>query len=194
MDFNELSAQWQQKKLPSTLDQVMFEKITHFEEQLKKENTKLSYWLAGTIYLTGMIALPFIKSETGVFPLMGIWFLVGIQTMLFWFRQTNIHKSMAGNPARFVEVKLSKLKYNLLVTNLFMPIYMILLGIFSSFYINHILEGVDRYIVISGIGFTWLFYAMIFYITWRKQWKKDSETITPQIIELEKIQADFRQK
>ncbi|MEZ4772626.1 MAG: hypothetical protein R3D00_05530 [Bacteroidia bacterium] len=194
MDFNELSAQWQQKKLPLQLDQAMAEQITHFEAQLKKENTRISYWLAGTIYLTGILVLPFIKNQTAAFPLIGIWFLIGIQTMIFWFRQTNIHKSMAGDPARFVKTQLSRLRYNLLVTNVFMPLYTVLLGILSSFYLHAILDGVDKNIVTGGIIFTWLFYAAVFYLAWSQQRKKDTRIIIPQITELQKIQADFSQQ
>lgn len=191
MNFEELSSQWQQKKTPANLENVILEKITNFDEQLKKENTRITYWLIGVIYITGITILPFISDKKTMLLLGGIWFLIGIQSMIFWFRQINLNKSMIDNPMNFIDANLSKLNYNKFVTNLFMPLYMLLLGILSSYYLNEVLDGISKVIIILSILCNWIFYLVIFYLIWNRQRKRDQILINPQIKELKKIKANF---
>ncbi|MEZ4827837.1 MAG: hypothetical protein R3C61_16360 [Bacteroidia bacterium] len=123
MDFNELSAQWQQKKLPLQLDQAMAEQITHFEAQLKKEKQQ-------NLLLAGGYNLPHRYPCAAIYKKSNRCFAFNWNLVFnrntdddFWFRQTNIQKSMAGDPSEFVKTQLSRLRYNLLVTNVFMPLY-----------------------------------------------------------------------
>lgn len=191
MDFNELNAQWQERKVPSELDQDILEKIKTFDSTLKKENLKLTYWLAGTIYLTGCIVFPFLKTSMSMFLMAGVWFLIGFQAIVFWLRQSTLKQSMIDQPERFINAKLSKLGYNLLVTNVFMPVYLILLGILSSLYLSNVLIGVGHVIISFVVVFNCLFYIIVFSVFWKRQRKRDFESIAPQIKELEKIKAGY---
>ncbi|MEM8908344.1 MAG: hypothetical protein AAGD05_10905 [Bacteroidota bacterium] len=192
MNFKELSAKWQQEKMPPSLSRIMLTRFIEQEDQLRKENLKLSYWLAGSIYLTGFIAMPFITSEKLILILSGIWLLLTVQAMVFWFRQMHIDKAMIDHPIQFIEAKLSKLKFNLLVTNVFIPIYVLLLGLLSSCYLYIVLESLDPKIVLFIIGLTWLFYGIVFFFSWTKQRKKDAAQIIPQIKALKKIKANYQ--
>lgn len=191
MYFDKLSEEWQDSKMPINLDQSTYQKMMSFEGQLQKENTKLTYWLAGTIYLTACITLPFLDSEKLMLTLGGIWFLLGVQAVLFWFRQMHIAQAIEDKPLRFIDAKLAKLQYNLLVTNLFMPLYMLLLATLSSYYMYHVLSGVELKVVVTVIALTLLFYILVFVLSWRRQRKKDKELILPQMLALQELKAQY---
>lgn len=189
MELNDLNMKWQETKIPSELDQSILEKMNSFESSLKKENLKLSIWLAGTIYLTGLFVFPFLETSSSMILMAGIWLLIGILAIVFWMRQSTVKRNIINKPQQYIDAKLSKLKYNLMVTNVFMPLYIILLGTLSSLYISNVLEGVDNVIVYAAIAFNCIFYILVFLVFWKKQRKRDSESVIPQIEELKRIKS-----
>jgi len=191
MELNDLNMKWQETKIPSELDQSILEKMNSFESSLKKENLKLSIWLAGTIYLTGLFVFPFLETSSSMILMAGIWLLIGILAIVFWMRQSTVKRNIINKPQQYIDAKLSKLKYNLMVTNVFMPLYIILLGTLSSLYISNVLEGVDNVIVYAAIAFNCIFYILVFLVFWKKQRKRDSESVIPQIEELKRIKAGY---
>lgn len=191
MDLNELNAHWQQQRVPTALDQTIMKKIGNRDATLKKENLKLTYALAGTIYLTGFVVFPLLGTSITMFLLAGIWFLIGIQVMVFWLRQTHVRKAMPHDPQQFIQAKLARLRYSLLVTNVFMPIYLVLLGVLSSLYLFHVLEGIDYTIRTTAIVVNCLFYVIVFFAVWKKQRARDTSSIIPHIQELESVKAGY---
>ena len=75
--------------------------------------------------------------------------------------------------------------------NIFMPLYIVLLGTLSSLYISNVLEGVDKVIINVVIISNCLFYLVVFFVVWKKQRKRDTESVLPQIEMLNRIKAGY---
>jgi len=191
MTIEELSAQWQVNKVPQQLNEDFLQNLNYLDAEIKKENLKISYILSGTIYVTGIFVFPILLDSTSMLVMAALWFLIGFQAMVFWFRQAAVKKGINLQPEKFVTAKVAKLKYSLLVTNVFMPIYMFLLAVLTNLYIYNVLSSLSSTIVYSIIVGNCLFYAVLFIIFWRKQRQKNKVEISPKIEELVQVQREL---
>ncbi len=192
MNLSELKTTWRIHGIPKELDNSIQNRLPDLEKNIKKENISISYWMASTIYITGIVAMPFILDDLAILFLGAIWFLVGLQAFIFWGRQFRFNNSFTEGPLHFIDKKIKSLKCNLMVTNLFMPMYTVLLAIFSLCYLYTLLDGLNRILVNLIAALLLLFYLLTFIVVWRRRRKKDAADILPLIKNLNKLKADYK--
>ncbi len=191
MDINELASAWKKEQLPNALQEKTMIEFDQLNKNIQKENTILTYLFSGTIFFLGFFVFPLLPDQNTMIACSALWFLMGFQAILFWMRNFDVKQSMIKNPKKFISSQILKLKYNLWVTNFFMPCYLILLGLISSAYIFYLFSNSSNKLTYTIISLMWIFYITIFFFSWRKQRKKDETNIIPKINELQKIREGF---
>lgn len=187
MNLEELKHTWQQQPLPEANQATVTDRAIAFEKKTSRENTLLSTLFGGTIFCLGAIVIPFISDQPVPMVCVALLiFLMGFQAFIFWMRNVQVKKSMADQPALFIQSQIRKLRYHLMVTNLFMPLYMGLLGMTSSVYLLEVLKPLSDSLIFAGIGLMWGFYVWVFFYVWRKQRIKNQTEIIPLIEDLKR--------
>lgn len=193
MDLQELKNTWQGQSVPSNLEEKIWKESVAFNKALEKENAQVSYLFGGTIFFLGVVVMSFIGGNSYIMQLIAaLIFCMGIQAFFLWMRNSAVSKAMSEAPIVFIDKQITKLKYNLLVTNVISPIYVLLIGGISTLYTYEILDGFSPIVVHSILGGMWLFFVGIFWYGWRKQRKKDVETVIPMLRELEQARAEYK--
>ncbi len=185
MELQELMNDWQAQNIQPELDTQILKRLNEFNDNLKKENKLMLYILPGTIYVLGFAVLPFLNSAFLMTMVAALMFLVGLQAIALVFRQINLKKSMSEKPEKYIRTQLRTLRYNLLVTNMITPVYMLILGAICSFYTINLLKDVSITMTYIALGITWTFLIAVFFFGWVKQRKKDKKYIIPAIEELQ---------
>lgn len=177
MDFDSIKNEWQQQNMNTSKGVV--EAVIKRDEKIKKENLMVTILFSSTIFTLGIFVFPLIsESQVSMFLVMGLMLLMGFQAIVFWMR--NLPHNFLANKNSIEQLKStrSRLKYNLLVTNLFMPLYFIILPTLIYFYIDNL----------EALPDTWKMWIMIptgttmmtmFIYGWFKQRQKDKEEILP---------------
>lgn len=194
MDLNKLKDSWKEQELLISGENETLDKIISLDKKLEKENLYVSIAFSSTIFILGFFVFPLLKSTTSLLLVGALFFLMGIQAIALWMRNFSVKNSMTEAPATFIKHLIQKLKYNLSVTNIIMPLYLMLLGAIISFYIYDLLTGLEvsgLYILII-ISLTWSFLIGIFLYAWPKQRKKDKHVIMPMIEELEEVHRNYQ--
>lgn len=193
MDLHNFKNSWQEQKIDLISESETLDKVMVFNKKVEKENLSLSIIFASTIFILGFAVLPILKSTTSMLLVSSLFFLMGFQALAFWMRNISVQRSISEAPRTFVGHLIKKLKYNLIVTKIIIPIYLLILGIIFSFYIYDLLSGFDvnGLYILMITGLCWSFLIGIFLYSWPKQRAKDETIIVPMIEELEEIRNAY---
>ncbi|MEL6251653.1 MAG: hypothetical protein AAFR87_06545 [Bacteroidota bacterium] len=193
MDLDQLKNNWQEQELRLESENLGYDKIIAFDKGLEKENLSISILFAATIFFVGVFVLPLLKSTTEQLLVGALFFLMGIQGFLFWMRSLNVRKSFGETPREYIRSLIKKLKYNLSVTRVIVPLYVVLLGTIVSLYAYELLSSfdIDMVYIVIVIVLSWAYFIGIFIYGWRKQRKKDHKIIIPMIAELEETLKNY---
>lgn len=186
MDFDNIKNEWQQQNIGSSKEVIKH--VIKRDERLKKENLVVTIFCSITITILGYFVLFSVsENQISMFVVMGLMFLMGFQPIIFWMR--NLPDNFMANKNSIEQLKStrSKLKYNLLVTNIFMPIYFVVLSVLVYFYIDNLEALPDTWKIWIMIP-TGVFMMTIFIYGWFKQRRKDEEEIIPL---LESVEASL---
>lgn len=195
MNINQLMNEWQQQEIPAPLAKKTMEQAQQLDKRIRKENTWLTYLLAGTIFFLMYFVFPLILNHTLVVCLfMAVIFLIGLQAMILWHRNIQADQAMVLSPTKYLTYQIKKLRYNLLVTNFFTPLYLVLLGALMSAYQYHLLQAYSITIAWGSIAILWLFLIVVFYFGWKKQRQKDKEEVIPLLKDLEERRDRFAER
>lgn len=183
MDFDNIKNEWQQQNIISSKE--ILQQVIQRDEQLKKENLIITILFSSTIFILGTFVFSLVyNNETSMFLVMGLMFLMGFQAVVFWMRNLPHNLLANKNSIEQLESMRNRLRYGLLVTNVFMPIYFIILSILIYFYIDSLPALPDSWKIWIMIP-TGTFMMTIFIYGWLKQRSKDKEEIIPLLNSIE---------
>jgi len=182
MNFNNIKNDWQGQSIQ--INGSILDKTTQRDDAVRRENLFVTILFASTIFILGNVVFPFISDDQGaMLSLGGVMFLLGCQALIFWMRNFANNAMANKNSKEQLNSIKNKLRYQLLVTNLFMPIYFILLSVLIYSYITHLEALPDNWKMWVLIPFG-TFMLSMFLFGWFKQRKKDQAEVIPLLEEV----------
>ncbi|MEM6799838.1 MAG: hypothetical protein AAF696_00465 [Bacteroidota bacterium] len=193
MDLDMFKNSWQDQGLPADSEHETMDKVIALDKGLEKENLWLSIAFSVTIFILGAFVLPLLDSSVLQLLVGSLFFLMGFQALALWMRNISVKRAMGETPATFLKHLINKLNYNIMVTNLIIPAYLLILGSIMTFYIHFLFSGleINPLYIWAIIGGIWAFFLGVFLYAWPRQRKKDREIILPMIAELKEMQRNF---
>ncbi|MDW3650043.1 MAG: hypothetical protein R8P61_23420 [Bacteroidia bacterium] len=193
MDLDQLKNKWQEQELKIESSTETMDKVIQFDKGLEKENLRITIMFSVTIFILGFVVLPLLKSATEQLLIGALFFLMGFQALMLWMRNLNVRKSFAEAPAIYIKSLIKKLKFNLSVTIIITPVYLILLGTIVSLYTYKLMSSfaIDLSWIVLVNGLIWAYLLGIFIYSWGKQRKKDKTIIMPMIDELKETLKSY---
>ncbi len=193
MDLDQLKNKWQEQELKIESSTETMDKVIQFDKGLEKENLRITIMFSVTIFILGFVVLPLLKSATEQLLIGALFFLMGFQALMLWMRNLTVRKSFAEAPAIYIKSLIQKLKFNLSVTIIITPVYLILLGTIVSLYTYKLMSSfaIDLSWIVLVNGLIWAYLVGIFIYAWGKQRKKDKTIIMPMIDELKETLKSY---
>lgn len=193
MDLDQLKNKWQEQELQIESSTETMDKVIQFDKGLEKENLRITIMFSVTIFILGFVVLPLLKSATEQLLIGALFFLMGFQALMLWMRNLTVKKSFAEAPAIYIKSLIKKLKFNLSVTIIITPVYLILLGTIVSLYTYKLMSSfaIDLSWIVLVNGLIWAYLVGIFIYAWGMQRKKDKTIIMPMIAELKETLKSY---
>ncbi len=189
MDLENLKSNWQAQAIPSTGNWM--DKVQVMNQNIEKENKSVIYLFAATVFILGIACFGsayVMNSYILAFSIMAIMGLLAYQSLIFSNRVLIQPKQLMDSNKDFVDHLKKKLRYNLLVTNWLMPLYMLLLTIIVNVYTYEILSSFELTKTSwIAMAITTLYIWGLFAFVWPKRRKKDQLEIVPLLEEMEGI-------
>ncbi|MEM6344416.1 MAG: hypothetical protein AAF927_11075 [Bacteroidota bacterium] len=195
MKLEEYQQTWQRQTLPQLDEKALLAKTEGLAAKISQQNRKVSFTLLGTIAYLLVIGGIFFHDNLLALTLVGLVIvLLAYQTMVFRRRELAVADSLEAQPVQYLDSMIQKLRYNLRVSKLHMPIYGILLGSLIGIYTWVVLGPTSDWIKALAIGGMLLIMAGIFVWGMRRQGRKDRDELIPLLAELEAMKADFEKE
>ncbi|MEL7341175.1 MAG: hypothetical protein AAGM67_11870 [Bacteroidota bacterium] len=194
MNLDNLQQVWQQQALPSLDIAQLSEKTQRFAKQVQKQNRKVIFTLGGTVVYLLVIGGVFLREIPAALLMVGLVIALLIyQAVILQRRKLALERSLEAQPKAHIEQLIQKLRYNLRVSRLHMPIYGVLLGSLISIYTWIVLLDTPNWIKALVVGGTLLLMLLIFVWGMRRQYHKDQTELIPMIKELEQLAQQYQE-
>ncbi|MEL7534440.1 MAG: hypothetical protein AAFN10_24250 [Bacteroidota bacterium] len=195
MKLEEYQQTWQTQSLPKLDESALITQTEGLAAQIAKQNRKVSFTLIGTIAYLLVIGGIFLRDNLLALGLVGLVIvLLAYQTIVLRRRSLAVAESIEKQPGKYLDQMIKKLRYNLQVSKVYMPIYGLLLASLIGVYTWVVLGPTPDWIKALAIGGTLLIMAGIFVWGMRRQGRKDREQLLPLLEKLEHMRRDFEQE
>lgn len=195
MNLEQYQQTWQAQTLPDLDEKTLLRQTEEMAAVIEKQNRKVSFTLFGTIVYLLLVGGIFLRDNLFALGLVGLVIvLLAYQAIILRRRKLAVEHSLEEQPTQYLEQMINKIRYNLRVTKVHMPIYGLLLGTLIGVYTWVVLGPTAEWIKALAIGGTLILMSGIFVWGMRRQSKKDREQLIPLLKELESMQANFDQK
>ncbi|MFK7922792.1 MAG: hypothetical protein AB8H47_12585 [Bacteroidia bacterium] len=192
MNLEEYQQAWQAQALPKLDETTLLQKTEGLAAGIAKQSRKVVFTLGGTVIYLIVIGGIFLRDNLLALGLVGFVVLLLIyQAVLLHRRNFSVERSLEAEPTQYLEQVIQKLRYNLQVSRIHMPIYGILLGSLISVYTWVVLGPTPDWIKALAVGGTLLFIVVIFVWGMRRQYRKDKAQIIPLLEDLEAMKASY---
>lgn len=192
MNLEQYQQAWQAQALPKLDETALLEKTEGLAEGIAKQSRKVVLTLGGTVIYLFVIGGVFLRDNLLALSLVGVVILLLIyQAILLRRRNFSVERSLQAEPIQYLEQVIQKLRYNLQVSRIHMPIYGILLASLISVYTWVVLGPTPDWVKALAVGGTLLFMVGIFIWGMRRQFRKDKTQIIPLLEELEAMKSAY---
>lgn len=195
-DFNDMINDWKsvsaEEIVSKEVGDSLFGKLKKLQRKIIFGNLLMSISFAGvfTVFIWLWNENPLKERSDNFYLGLTFMFILLIITLammwyrvLFWRTPNDISENMKA----FATKMLRKLNYFKWITNIFMPVYIVLLAIGITIYFQDVLrEGSLQFKLIAyGLTYVWLF--VVGFIMLRKKRQKNAKEVDPIIENLEEI-------
>ncbi len=195
MKLEEYQKSWQSQQLPTLDENNLMAQTEGLAGKISKQNRKVTFTLMGTIVYLLVIGGIFLRDNLIALGLVGLVIvLLAYQTLVLRRRELAVSDSLKEQPGKYLAEMIRKLRYNLQVSKVHMPIYGLLLGGLIAIYTWVVLGPTPDWIKAVAVGGTLSIMAGIFIWGMRRQGRKDREQIMPLLAELETMKKQFEQE
>lgn len=194
MNLDQYQQIWQEQSIPTLDIAQLSEKTQRFAKQIQKQNRKVLFSLGGTVVYLLVVGGIFLQQIPAALAIVGLVIALLIyQIIILQRRKLAVERSLEAQPKVHIEQLLQKLRYNLRVSRLHMPIYGLLLGGLMGAYIWIVLLDTPVWIKSLAVGGTLLIMLVIFVWGMRRQYRKDQTELIPMIDELERLAQEYQE-
>lgn len=202
-DFSKIQKSWQKIGAPNykldTGSETLFLELVKLKKKIVRANITMSILFAFNFIVFGWLWSHFpIGSRNPEFHIgLGlVTVLIAVTLFVMWFRVLfwNTPAFMTANTLQFLQKMIRKLRYYKWITNFYMPVYLVLLGIALAIYFNDVFANASLLFKSIGYGlsFSWVI-GMGFY-SWVKKRRKNQQEIDPILEQLKQVESSLKQQ
>ncbi|WP_298419354.1 hypothetical protein [uncultured Kordia sp.] len=123
-----------------------------------------------------------------MFALLTVTLVMMWYRVLFWRTPNDISENMKA----FAVKMLKKLRYFRWITNVFMPVYLVMLAVGMTIYFQDVLQETSFQTKLIAYSLTYVWILLVGFIMMRKKQKKNNKEVDPIIENLEEILETFK--